>query len=263
MNVFDLLESIGKPASSVTEMSQTTRREVFNKLGEFGKKLALGTLAIGTASIATTQKAKAAHEGILEVLNFALLLEYLESEFYEKGLDANIMPSSLSEKIFMQIGKHEAQYVEFLKVAINSLGGTPIEKPAFDFTAKGAFRPFTDFTSFLNLAQAFEDTGVRAYKGQAANLMGNDDVLTAALQIHSVEARHAARVRRLRGTQSWHFRTPRNLVVPAVYVGEDNTMQGGVDVTTLTSVDAVHVMESFDEPLTKEEVLAIGSLFLA
>jgi rubrerythrin len=51
----------------------------------------------------------------------------------------------------------------------------------------------------LALAQAFEDTGVRAYKGQAANLMSKPDLLTAALQIHSVEARHASEVRRLRG----------------------------------------------------------------
>jgi hypothetical protein len=48
------------------------------------------------------------------------------------------------------------------------------------------------------LAQAFEDTGVRAYKGQAGNVMSNKTVLQAALQIHSVEARHASQVRRMR-----------------------------------------------------------------
>jgi rubrerythrin len=61
------------------------------------------------------------------------------------------------------------------------------------------FFSFTDYQQFLALAQAFEDTGVRAYKGQAANLMSKPDLLTAALQIHSVEARHASEVRRLRG----------------------------------------------------------------
>ena len=49
----------------------------------------------------------------------------------------------------------------------------------------------------MSLAQAFEDTGVRAYKGQAKNLISTPDLLTAALQIHSVEARHAAAIRDL------------------------------------------------------------------
>jgi hypothetical protein len=57
------------------------------------------------------------------------------------------------------------------------------------------FFSFTDYQQFLH---RFEDTGVRAYKGQAANLMSKPDLLTA-LQIHSVEARHASEVRRLRG----------------------------------------------------------------
>ena len=49
----------------------------------------------------------------------------------------------------------------------------------------------------------FEDLGVAAYKGQAGNLMASDEILTAALQIHSVEARHAAEVRRILGMPSW------------------------------------------------------------
>jgi hypothetical protein len=72
-------------------------------------------------------------------------------------------------------------------------------KPTFDFTVGGAFDPFNNYTQFLALSQAFEDTGVRAYKGQATNLISTPDLLTAALQIHSVEARHASEVRRLRG----------------------------------------------------------------
>jgi hypothetical protein len=58
---------------------------------------------------------------------------------------------------------------------------------------------FTNYETFKAVAQAFEDTGVRAYKGQAPALMPYKDVLTAALTIHSVEARHASQVRRLRG----------------------------------------------------------------
>ena len=57
----------------------------------------------------------------------------------------------------------------------------------------------SDYSVFLEVSQVFEDTGVRAYKGQAPNLLGNQVVLTAALGIHAVEARHASTVRFIRG----------------------------------------------------------------
>ncbi len=260
MNIFNLIESLDSKQISGADLAD--RRDVFRKLGDFGKRLALGTLSVGAVATVSTQKAAAQGSGAnaTDILNFALLLEYLEAEFYAKGLDAGIIPSGGPQKIFMQIGKHEAQHVEFLKKA---LGGAAIDKPEFDFTAKGMFKPFSSYGQFLILAQAFEDTGVRAYKGQAGNLTGGGDLLTAALQIHSVEARHAARVRRLRGVQSWYLRTDRDRNVAAVYTGEDNVTQGGVDLTTITDINAVDIQESFDEPLTKEEVTAIAALFLA
>ena len=90
------------------------------------------------------------------------------------------------------IAKHVAEYVAFLKTAIQGAGGTPVAKPNFDFTPKGAFNDvFSSFETFLNVAQTFEDIGVRAYKGRAAEIVGGGDYLTAALRIHSVEERHA------------------------------------------------------------------------
>ncbi len=263
MNIFYLIESLDSKQTIKEDLaSLANRRDIFRKLGDFGKKLALGTVSVGAVAAATTQKATAATLTPVEILNFALLLEHLEAEFYAKGLDAGIIPSGAAEKIFMQIGKHEAQHVVFLTKAIEGVGGTPVSKPEFDFTAKGLFRPFTSYSQFLLLAQAFEDTGVRAYKGQAGSLVQGGDLLTAALQIHSVEARHAARVRRLRGQQSWNMRTTTSSIAP-VYAGEDNVTQGGVDVTTLTDIDVLDVQDAFDEPLTAEEVTAIAKLFLA
>ena len=74
-------------------------------------------------------------------------------------------------------------HVAFLRTAITQAGGTPVTLSAasFDFTAGGAFADvFSDYDLFLAVSQTFEDTGVRAYKGQAGNLMSNNDVLTAA-----------------------------------------------------------------------------------
>jgi hypothetical protein len=117
------------------------------------------------------------------------------------------------------------------------LGSQAVAKPNFDFTAGGAFGGvFRNYQTFSALSQAFEDTGVRAYEGQAGNLKGNDKILTTALQIHSVEARHAAMVRRIRGDKPWIPGDSRGtLRAPAqpIYNGEGNTKQGTVDVAGL------------------------------
>ena len=173
--------------------------------------------------------------------------------------------------IFVTIQAHENAHVAALKTFISSRGGTPGAKPSFDFTAKGAVAGFNfgagQYPTFQVLSQAFEDTGVRAYKGQAGRLINDKGSLNAALSIHSVEARHASEIRRLRGKKGWITGKSRD-DLPAftqpIYDGEDNTVQAGKDVSSLGSgnggVDAV--TEAFDEPLTKDQVLAIVSPFI-
>ncbi|HEY0252154.1 MAG TPA: ferritin-like domain-containing protein, partial [Kofleriaceae bacterium] len=134
---------------------------------------------------------------IIDVLNFALTLEYLEDEFYRTALaQPGLIPGDY-QNVFRQISKHETEHVGALSTVLG-LAATP--KPKFDFTARGKYPDvFTNFRTFAALSQTFEDTGVAAYKGQAGNLMGNGLMLTTALRIHSVEGRHAAEVRRIRG----------------------------------------------------------------
>jgi hypothetical protein len=159
--------------------------------------------------------------------------------------------------------------VEFLKSALGSAQG---DTPVFDFTAGGAFtNAFSDYPTFLTLSQAFEDTGVRAYKGQAGNLQNADDVLTAALQIHSVEARHAAEVRRLRGKRTntmikpWVENEDSDGAPEAVYAGESNTTHAGIDLVAIDSLNALSMeakTRAFDEPLSRSQVLAIVKPFV-
>ena len=265
MKIFDVLDQLDNVTGD--HHARTSRREAFRTFGSMGKKMAAAAIPFGLAA-ATGQEARAnGTSKIVDVLNFALLLEYLEAEYYTKGLDSGVIPSgSKAEKIYMQISKHETAHVELLKSVIGSLGGTPGDKPHFDFTAGGLFNPFDDYQVYLILSQAFEDTGVRAYKGQAGNLIDNNDILTAALQIHSVEARHASEVRRLRELKGWITQAERGAGVPeaaqAVYAGEDNLVQGGVDVSTITMYGEDAITEAYDEPLSKEEVTAIATLFL-
>lgn len=244
-----------------------SRKDALSKMTDFSKKLAMSAIPLG-AITALSKPAKAqSTDDLIGVLNYALTLEHLENEFYAMGnAQSGLIPSGKDADIFMQIGKHEQQHVDFLIDTIGTLGGDPIEKPNFDFTVGGAFDPFNNYTQFLALSQAFEDTGVRAYKGQAPAVQGSDQILTAALAIHSVEARHASEVRRLRGLKGWITQSERGAGMPeatqAVYAGEDQTTQLGVDVTSVTDVNADGVTEAWDEFLTMEEVTDIASLFI-
>lgn len=260
----------------------SSRRQALRSFNGLGKKLALTALPFAFGSL--FKKAYAGTKGVndvLDVLNFALTLEYLEAEFYKKGLDApGLIPATLRPS-FEKIYAHEAAHVEFLKAAITGAGGTPVAKPTFDFTAgngsgNGPFKEvFTNAPLFIFVSQTFEDTGVRAYKGQAANLAGTGDVLTAALNIHSVEARHAAHVRYISriynsgigNVKPWitlkNSNIPSNAVQPS-YDGEELTTQAGINIVNINgkSISAEAASEAFDEPLTKEQVLAIVDPFI-
>ncbi len=232
----------------------------------FAAKAAMASVPVALGLMSRQAFGQSLPQQIKDVLNFALTLEYLEEAFYQMGVGkASLIPANV-KPVFEQILKHESAHVALLK---SVLGADAVAKPAFDFTAKGAFNPFNDYATFLILSQGFEDTGVRAYKGQAGNLMSNDMILTVALQIHSVEARHAAEVRRIRGPgnakpDAWiEFAMTNAAPIQAVYNGEDNIMQGGVDVSTVTDRPVEAITEAFDEPLSKEAVLAIAGMFLA
>jgi len=214
----------------------------------------------------------------VDVLNFALTLEYLEAEFYKQGNEtAGLIPEQ-DQQIFQTIGEHENQHVDFLK---ETLGSKAAKKPAFDFTAGGAFDPFENYETFRLLSIAFEDTGVRAYKGQAIiqaakPLLANPKLLTAALTIHSVEGRHAARVRQLLGFTAWIpgdfsdapkpvqpvYATDQELAnkVPAFDV--TTTTVFGVDLTDVSDASEQNITEAYDEPLGMDAVLKIAGMFI-
>ncbi|TDE28702.1 MULTISPECIES: ferritin-like domain-containing protein [Flavobacterium] len=266
MNILKFIESF---TNEELMQSKGSRRDSFGKISQLGKNLALASIPFGLSSltnVAYAGKIKPTPSNPIGALQLALTLEYLEKEYYIMGLESGVIPTGgRDEKVFMQISDHETDHVTFL---INGLGGVGspnfVEKPTFDFTVGGAFDPFNHYPTFLALAQAFEDTGVRAYKGQAGNLISAPDLLTAALQIHSVEARHASEVRRLRGLRGWITLNQRGAGMPeatqAVYNGEENIIQAGYDTSSLFGAEAGS--ESYDEPLTTDQAVAIAGLFI-
>ena len=135
----------------------------------------------------------------LEVLNYALTLEHLEATFYREAVAkfsvadyaAAGFQSSVRDWVAM-IAKDESDHVDFLTSAIKGAKGTPVAEAKYDFG-------YTDLPSFLKTAAAIEGVGVAAYTGAAQYLQDSPDVLTAALSIHGVEARHAAYLNVLTG----------------------------------------------------------------
>ena len=275
------MEKLDLGSISPENLSATgTRRDALRGAGLWGLGLAAASVPAFLSAFA--KDAFANHtETPTSILRFATTLEYLEAEFYNIGLATNNLIPVADRTIFATIADHENAHVRFL---VTALGTNAPAKPNFDFTAGGTFSPFTDYAQFLALAQAFEDTGVRAYKGGAPILLGTQ-FLTPALTIHSVEARHASEVRRLRGNfteqepqQGWPTGSNRGTGMPAqtqavynagtnvtVYPAEDNTTHLAINVTTLggTNVtNATSYSEPFDEPLDVDAVNAIARLFI-
>ncbi|HEY4289826.1 MAG TPA: ferritin-like domain-containing protein [Puia sp.] len=258
------LETIGESFEKDVIEKNFSRREALTKGLGFGLKAALVAIPFGIFD-AFNNKAVAgpSNSDIASVLNFALTLEFLESNFYSTGLSTNGLIPASDKTVMSQISKHETAHVALLQQTITTLGGTPVKMPTFDFTAGGTFSDvFSNYQTFLALSNAFEDTGVRAYKGAAPSLLGAGAVLTAALDIHSVEARHASEVRRLRKLKGWISNAEANGLPAAIYAGEDNVTQLNLSVTGITTVPAVSVTEAFDEPLTMTAVMAIAGPFI-
>ena len=163
-----------------------------SRAGFLAKAAVAGAGLVGGGALLMTLPgvASAASPGDIAILNFALTLEYLESTFYKEAL-ANGGAGKGEQLHFAKTAfSHETKHVAALQKV---LGSSAIASPTFDFGATTS-----SSTKFRATAIALEDTGVRAYKGQAP-LIEDPTILAAALSIHSVEADHAAWIRRISG----------------------------------------------------------------
>jgi hypothetical protein len=125
----------------------------------------------------------------ISILNFILALEELQAVFYTEVERNRILHGALDQQAQV-VGSHERAHARALREV---LGSHAVKQAHFDFGGTTE-----DPDAFRRTAVAFEDLSVAAYKAQAPHIVERE-YLVSALAIHSVEARHAAWIRRLAG----------------------------------------------------------------
>jgi hypothetical protein len=265
--------------------NKVSRRKFISGVGAGVGAAAAVSLAAGCGggSSTTTAPTTVAATGVtdFDILNFALNLEYLEAEFYLRAVTGNGLataniggsPGTVTggsqvpwtipaiQQYATETAQEEEQHVIFLRAAITSLGGIPVDRPTIDFTdafntaasAAGigsSFNPFDSDQDFVLGSFTFEDVGVTAYNG-AAGLITQDanysTVLTAAGSIVAVEAYHAGSVRTIIAG------------LGATYIGLAN------QISTLrgTASAAASGGNAAETPLSVTSIVAANSMSLA
>ncbi len=182
----EAVDAGGAIREALDETRSSSRASFLKKAVGAGGAITLAGVVVGGLPKLVTAAPSPSQD--VQILNFALLLEYLESTFYSEAVSGGAL-SGEAATFAKVVRDHENAHVAFLKKA---LGAKAIAKPTFDF--KGTTM---DEQKFVATAIALEDVGVGAYNGQGQNL--TKPTLAAAATIVSVEARHAAWIRDIAG----------------------------------------------------------------
>jgi hypothetical protein len=221
------IRTLSKPAGPLARSA--SRRGFFQVA--LKTSLAAAALTALPGSVRRTQALEPGECDDLTVLNYALTLEHLEAAFYVEGLKRFSARSFKTGDLVSRLGPriaggiydylavirdHEVAHVVTLQAVIESLGGVPVSPCTYDFG-------YNSVETFLQVAQALENTGVMAYDGAIAQIC-TPELQTAGATIATVEARHAAYL---------------------------NLVNGGNPFP-----------EAFDTPKTMDEILAIAGQFI-
>lgn len=132
-------------------------------------------------------------KGDLEIVQYALTLEHLETDFYNAVIKAGVIKDKALAEVATMIRDNEQEHVDALTKTVEQLGGRPKKpKTTFDAVIKGGTQ------KVLETAATVENLGAAAYLGQAGRIKSKE-VLAAALSIHTIEARHAAALNKVVG----------------------------------------------------------------
>lgn len=292
MTILSILDRL-----SALPTTPAARRDALARLGTAGLQTAVAALPL-VAAVAQPASAKAT-DTVLDGIKLLVLLEQAQVAFYTQALASGVVPAAALTD-FQLLRNQQQQHLDTLSRILTDAALTVPPAPAFDFSGQKNTptnpvkfpNVFTDYASFLQLAQQLEDASVRIYLGQLPALAAERLIYVAAVKMQATESRHAAHLRTLRreaavGVKSWPSTADAALPNPVefsvdgattttkLYAGagsEANEFQlipGPKEVpfaTLLTvanglAVPSTAIAEAFDEPLPTAAAQALLNLF--
>jgi hypothetical protein len=240
------------------------------KSSQFLTALGIGAIPVALAALSNSASAQTTTD-LKDALQLCLLIAQLQADFHLKAASSSGFLPAADLSPMSGIRVQDGGQVQVIGSLISSNPDTPADQPVVDYTAKGAFPGFAfstgQYATYQIIAQGLEDLGVRAMKGQVARMTANTSAMSQMATLASVQGRHAAEVRRIRGKKPWVTLNSRD-DLPAffqpVYDGEELTVHNGFDSSALAAANggANPVSEAFDEPLTKAQAMVIIQPFL-
>ena len=211
------LESSMEALYQERSASRLNRRKLITNLSmAAGAASVLGVAGCSNAGPAAVSTPVGAGPSVLDILNFALNLEYLEATFYsvvvtgsglmtaDMGAGAGTVSgggqvafsNSFVRNIAMNLMTEEVEHVQLLRATIQGplFNATPVSMPTLNLVPTPAYAVTNDVT-FLAVARQLEAVGVSAYIGGAQYLVSSIPALTYAAQILDLEAQHEGALR--------------------------------------------------------------------
>jgi hypothetical protein len=204
MTAFDLnvVDTDGAIRESEAAVAGDTRSAFFRKAAVGGGAVLTSGAIMGM--LPELAAAKPSKKQDLAILNYALTLEFLEAAFYKEAVESGALTGTVLD--FAKIVNSDEQtHVTALKQTIKALGGKAVASPTFDFQGTNK-----DQAKFLETAFVLENTGVRAYLGQAGRIKSLK-ILGAAASILTVEARHSGAVAVLLNQSPFEVKGPKSI----------------------------------------------------
>ena len=187
-------------------MTNENESETISRRAAIISALSIGAVPVALAALARSASAQTTTD-LKDALQFVLLITQMQAELhFQAAVATGFIPTAdLSAMAGMRV--QDAGQAQAMGGIINSISDTPADKPNFDWTAKGAFPGFSfaagQYPTYQIIVQGLEDLGVRAIKGQIARMTANTSVMSQVATLASVQGRHAAEIRRIRGRKGW------------------------------------------------------------